>query len=249
MWQLRRRWYWPNQYNEVVHKLLKRSRKGAKVFYIPGNHGDFFRDFVDYRFGEVQIVGRAYHTAADGRRFLVLHGDEFDTVVMYHGWLSRLGGWAYGYLILLNRMLNAIRRKFGKPYWSLSGVIKRKVKRAVKYLTRFEELLVHEAIRQKVDGVTCGHIHQPAMREVGGITYCNTGDWVKNCTALVEHMDGRLALIWWHIALDTRCGGMPESTSLPQHLEGLPVVATTAPEFSGEQPIEQEPEHESALTP
>ena len=192
VWSLKRKWFWPDQYNEVLHKLLKRSRKGAKVFYIPGNHDDFFRNFVGYRFGQVNIVAHAYHRTADGKRLLVLHGDELDTVVLYRPWLAHLGGWAYGHLTTINRVVNAVRRRLGKPYWSLSGAIKRRVKQAVKFATNFEELLIREAKRRKVDGVVCGHIHQPAMREADGILYCNTGDWIESCTALVEHEDGRL---------------------------------------------------------
>ncbi len=197
VWALRKRWHWPDQYNEVLHKLLKRSRKGARVIFIPGNHDDFFRHFVGYRFGQVKIEERVLHKTADGQRFLVLHGDEFDTVVQYRPWLSHLGSWAYQYLIYLNRLVNAVRRRMGRPYWSLSGAIKRKVKQAVKFLTNFEDLLTREARRRRVDGVICGHVHQPALREIDGLLYCNTGDWVENCTALVETESGELRLLWW----------------------------------------------------
>jgi len=217
IWSLQRRWFWSQQYNEVLHKLLKRSRKGAKVIYIPGNHDEFFRNFVGYQFGDVDVVSHAYHETADGRRFLVIHGDEFDTVVRYHTWLSRLGTFAYGFLIRLNRVVNAVRARMGKPYWSFSGAIKRKVKQAVKYRTNFEDLLTKEAQRQRLDGVICGHIHQPAMRQLDGIAYCNTGDWVENCTALVEREDGSLELIWWHEALDDRCRDLARIAMLPQH--------------------------------
>lgn len=197
IWALRKKWYWPAQYNDVIHKLLKRSRKGAKIIFIPGNHDDFFRDFIGYQFGDVEVVQNTVHVTADNRRFLVLHGDEFDTVVQYHGWLSHLGSSIYAYLVVINRMVNAVRRWFGWPYWSLSGAIKRRVKQAVKFMTRFEELLTKEGKRQDVDGVICGHIHQPGMREVEGVLYINTGDWVENCTALVEDESGALRLIWW----------------------------------------------------
>jgi UDP-2,3-diacylglucosamine pyrophosphatase LpxH len=217
MWSIKRKWHWPKQYNEVIHKLLKRSRKGAKVFLIPGNHDEFFRDFVGYQFGDVQIVDRACHETADGRRFLVLHGDEFDTVILYRPWLSHLASWAYNHLILLNRMVNAVRRRFGKPYWSLSGAIKRKVKQAVKYLTNFEDLMTTEANRQKVDGVICGHVHQPALRTIKGVTYCNTGDWIENCTALAEKEDGSLEIIWWHREMDNRCKAMEAEISISAH--------------------------------
>lgn len=204
VWALRRRWHWPVEYNEVLHRLLKRCRKGAQVIFIPGNHDEFFRGFVGYSFGDMRIAPRAYHITADGRKFLVLHGDEFDTVVRYRPWLSHLGTWAYNYLIAINRLVNGVRRWLGKPYWSFSGAIKRRVKQAVKYLTDFERILVREAQGQGVDGVICGHIHQPALCERSGILYCNTGDWVENCTALVEHEDGRLEIIWWHQELESR---------------------------------------------
>ena len=197
VWALRQKWHWPPQYNEVIHKLLKRSRKGAKVFYIPGNHDDFFRSFVGYQFGDVRIVANRIHETADGRRFLVLHGDEFDTIVLYHTWLSHLGTWAYRYLIALNRMVNWFRKVLGRPHWSLSGTIKRKVQHAFKHLTSFEKLLTAEARRRDVDGVICGHTHLPAVHEIEGILYCNTGDWTESCTALVEHEDGRIEMVWW----------------------------------------------------
>lgn len=198
VWSLQKKWFWPNQYNEIIHKLLKRSRKGARVFYIPGNHDEMFRNFVGYRFGEVTIVSRIFHKTADGRRFLVMHGDEFDAAVRYK-WLPRLGAWAYHYLTFINRMFNLVRRWMGKPYWSLSGAVKRKVKSAVRFVSKFEDVMVEQAREHKVDGVICGHIHQPVLRELdGGLLYCNTGDWIENCTALVEHHDGRLELLWWH---------------------------------------------------
>ena len=218
VWALRKKWHWPNQYNEVVHKLLKRSRKGARVFYIPGNHDDFFRDFVGYEFGAVRIVSHAYHRTADGRRLLVLHGDEFDTVVRHHLWLSHLGSWIYRYVIGLNRMINAVRRLLGRPGWSLSGAIKRKVQQAVKHLANFEDLLIHEAKRQQVDGLVCGHTHQTDFRTVEGILYCNTGDWIESCSALVEHPDGSLEIIRWREELE-RAAQTPEPAAVAQGVE------------------------------
>ena len=185
------------------------------MIFIPGNHDDFFRHFFGYQFGEVHIESHAVHETADGRRFLVLHGDEFDSVVRYHPWLARLGGWAYHYLIILNRLVNAIRRWFGRPYWSFSGAVKRKVKRAVKYVNRFEDVLHREAVRQNVDGIICGHIHQPAMEQLDGVTYCNAGDWVENCTALVEHQSGKLEIIWWRDELEKRADQLDESSTWP----------------------------------
>jgi len=194
---LRKRWWWPPFYNEVVHKLLKRARKGAKVVFLPGNHDDFFRSFVGHQFGEIEIRDRVIHTTADGRRFLVIHGDVFDGVVMSHKWLNHLGTWAYGHVTLLNRLLNHVRAWLGLPYWSMSGAIKRKVKHAVTYVNNFADTLVDEAKREGVDGVICGHVHRPAMHDLRGFLYCNCGDWVENCTAVVEHEDGELEVLWW----------------------------------------------------
>lgn len=212
MWALKRKWRWPREYNAIIHKILKRSRKGARVVFIPGNHDDFFRDFVGYRFGDVEVASHAEHVTADGRRFLVMHGDEFDAVVQYHAWLSHLGSWAYQRLILLNRVVNLARRWMGMPYWSLSGAIKRRVKKAATFATRFEETLIQEARRRGVDGVICGHIHQPVMREEVGLLYCNTGDWIENCTALVEECDGSLRILRWHDEIKRRVVATPPMT-------------------------------------
>lgn len=220
VWAMRKRWFWPVQYNELLHKLLKRSRKGAKVSYIPGNHDEFFREMVGYQFGDVEIVSHAYHETADGRRFLIRHGDEFDAVVRYHKWLAKLGDWAYGYLIILNRWLNAFRRRLQLPYWSLSGAVKRRVKHAVSYVTEFEDVLAREARKRKVDGVICGHIHEPTLREIDGILYCNCGDWIDHCSALVEHVDGRLEVIRWRSYRRQTPQGTAEAA--------LPAVAASA---------------------
>lgn len=197
VWQLKRRWYWPQAFNNVVHKVLAKSKKGAKVTYIPGNHDEFFRNFVGYQFGGVQIKDKAIHVTADGRRLLILHGDEFDMVVQYNKWLALLGSAAYDYLVTLNRILNLGRRKLNMPYWSLSAAIKRKVKNAVTYVGKYEEAMIHEARKHNADGIVCGHIHQPAVKQIDGLLYCNTGDWVENCTALVEEEDGKLSIIHW----------------------------------------------------
>ncbi len=213
VWAMRKRWHWPREYNELLHKLLKRARKGAQVTFIPGNHDEFFREFDGLHFGDVAITKRTIHTMADGRRFLVTHGDEFDAIVMYHKWLSHLGSRCYNHLIQLNRFVNWVRRCWGMPYWSMSGAIKRRVKGAVSYINDFESTMTREARREKVDGVICGHIHHPLMTEYGDFVYCNTGDWVEHCTALVEHMDGTLEIIWWHSEVDERCAGMAEAVA------------------------------------
>lgn len=197
VWQLKRKWYWPQAFNNVIQKILARAKKGTNVVFIPGNHDEFFREFVGQHFGGVAIMQRTIHQTADGRRFLVMHGDEFDTVVQCNKWLAVLGSAAYDHLVTLNRGLNAARRLLGMPYWSMAAYVKGRVKNAVKYICRFEDAVVHEGRKAGVDGVICGHIHQPVVKTIGGIQYCNTGDWVENCTALVEHDDGRLELLNW----------------------------------------------------
>ena len=153
--------------------------------------------------------GRPCHQAADGRRFLVIHGDEFDGVIRYAKLLAHLGDWAYDAALVLNRWFNAVRRRLGYPYWSLSQWLKRQVKEAVKAIDRFELALANEARRRGLDGVICGHIHHAEMREVHGITYMNDGDWVESCTALVEHADGRFELIDW--AREMRQAAAPDA--------------------------------------
>jgi len=209
-WRLKRSgWYWPQGHNDVLQKLLRKARKGTKIIYIPGNHDEFLREFLGLKFGGVKITDRALHRTVDGRRFLVLHGDQFDLVVRHAVWLASLGDVLYDVALRLNRLVNGVRRRLGFTYWSLSAWAKHKVKQAVNYMGRFEEVLVAEARREGVDGIVCGHIHHAAIEHYDGITYLNSGDWVESCTALVEHLDGRFELIRW---LDAR---LPAPASLP----------------------------------
>jgi UDP-2,3-diacylglucosamine pyrophosphatase LpxH len=156
-----------------------------------------FRQFAGLTFGGIEIRRNAIHSTADGRRLLVLHGDEFDTVVLAHRWLAFLGDAAYELLMNLNTAINAVRRRFNLPYWSLSKHAKHKVKNAVEFISRYEEVVAHEARARGVDGVVCGHIHTAEEREFDGVTYYNDGDWVEGCTALVEHFDGRMEILNW----------------------------------------------------
>jgi UDP-2,3-diacylglucosamine pyrophosphatase LpxH len=196
-WQLRSGWYWPQSHNDVVQKLLRKARKGARLVYIPGNHDEFLRDFYGTHFGGVEVVANALHVAADGRRYHVTHGDNFDLVVRHARWLAMLGDHAYRFALVLNTSFNGIRRRLGLPYWSLSQWAKLKVKNAVNYIGNFEQTLVNEARRHNVDGVICGHIHLAAMHRDFGIRYVNCGDWVESCTAIAEHDDGRFEIITW----------------------------------------------------
>lgn len=196
-WRLRRGWYWPQAHNDVVQKLLRKARKGTKVYFIPGNHDEFARSYTDNDFGSVTLLPEAVHETADGRRFLVIHGDAFDGVVLYAKWLALLGDWAYTLALTLNHWFNVVRRTFGLPYWSLSKYLKHKVKNAVSFIARYEEAMIEEARRRGFDGVVCGHIHHAEIRDIDGVLYCNDGDWVESCTALVEHADGRLEIVDW----------------------------------------------------
>ena len=196
-WRMKRRYYWPERHNAIVRRIMKRAKRGTEVVYIPGNHDEMFRQFAGMNFGGVQIRKKAIHTTADSRRLLVLHGDEFDAVVIGAKWLAFLGDAAYEFLMKLNVVVNACRRAFNLPYWSLSKHAKHKVKNAVEFISRFEEAVAHEATLRKVDGVVCGHIHTAEERQFGKVTYYNDGDWVEGCTALVEHFDGRMEILHW----------------------------------------------------
>ena len=196
-WRLRRSWYWPQAHNDVVQKLLRKARKGTQVTFVPGNHDEFARNFLEFNFGDITVKNEVVHQTADGKLFLILHGDQFDGVVSCAKWLAHIGDHAYELAMLLNRWLNYFRHKLGFGYWSLSSYLKHKVKNAVKYISDFEGAMAEIARRRGVDGIVCGHIHHAEIRDVNGITYANDGDWVESCTALVEHFDGTLEILRW----------------------------------------------------
>lgn len=196
-WRLKRGWYWPPRHNDVVRCILKMAKKGAHVVYIPGNHDEALRDYVGLHFGDVELAPEAIHVTADGRRLLVTHGDMFDNVVVFARWLALLGDHAYTLTLKLNVLLNAVRRRLGLPYWSLSAHLKRRVKNAVEYVSRFEAAVAQAAAERGADGVVCGHIHTAEIRRFGDVTYYNDGDWVESCTALVEAADGTISILDW----------------------------------------------------
>ncbi|MDB5367616.1 MAG: UDP-2,3-diacylglucosamine hydrolase [Rhodospirillales bacterium] len=196
-WRLKRQWYWPQAHNDVVQKILRKARKGTDIIYIPGNHDEGFRQFLGHQFGRIRIVDDHEHVTADGRRFLVIHGDQFDIVCNYAPWLAWLGDYAYRTAMWINTRFNLVRRATGHGYWSLSAYLKHKVKNAVEFIGRYEKALSDEARRRGCHGVICGHIHYAEMRDMDGVTYINDGDWVESCTALVEHPDGRLEILRW----------------------------------------------------
>lgn len=196
-WQLKKKFYWPAAHNDIVWRILKRAKRGTRIIYIPGNHDEVFRQFTGLNFGGVEIRRQAIHETVDGRRLLVLHGDEFDAITLSHRWLAHLGDAAYTAMMALNRWVNHVRRALGRPYWSLSKYAKQKVKNAVEFISQFEEIVAHEAGARGVDGVIAGHIHTADIREIHGVDYYNDGDWVEGCTALVEHYDGRMEILHW----------------------------------------------------
>lgn len=203
-WKLRKGWHWPQAHNDVVQKMLRKARKGARVIYIPGNHDEFARDYAGLTFGGIEVAPEAVHETADGRRMLVIHGDQFDIVVCNARWLAYLGDWAYELAISANTLVNRARRLFGVGYWSLSAWAKMKVKNAVNFIGDYEATLAAEAARRGVDGVICGHIHHATIRTIGGILYVNTGDFVESCTAVAEHPDGSFEVLHWRTTAEER---------------------------------------------
>ena len=209
-WQLKRRWYWHQTHNDVVQKVLRKARKGTRVTYVAGNHDEAVRQFLGLAFGGIDIRDEAEHMTADGRRMLVTHGDLFDAVVQGAKWLAHVGDALYHLSLRLNRWFNHVRAKLGLPYWSLAQFLKHRVKNAVSYITQFEEALAHEARRRGFDGVICGHIHKAEIRDIGGIRYCNDGDWVESLTALVELESGELRIIDWKAIEALQRGALAE---------------------------------------
>jgi UDP-2,3-diacylglucosamine pyrophosphatase LpxH len=196
-WQLKRRWYWHQTHNDVVQLVMKKAKKGTKVIFVPGNHDESVRQFIGLDFGGIKIRDELIHTTANGKRMLVLHGDRFDGVIACAKWLAYVGDSLYTMILKFNQVFNAWRARAGLPYWSLSQYLKLKVKNAVSYITSFEDALAAEARKQGLDGVICGHIHKPEIRDIDGILYCNDGDWVESLSALVEDKLGELRLVDW----------------------------------------------------
>ena len=200
-WRLKKKFYWPAEHNDIVWRVLKRARRGTRIVYIPGNHDEMIRPFCGMNFGGVEIRRAAFHDTADGRRLIVLHGDEFDTVMLAHRWLAFVGDAAYHAMMKLNGWVAHLRKRLGLPYWSISKAAKHKVKNAVEFISKYEEVVARAAGERGVDGVVCGHIHTAEARsfdhEGRAIEYWNDGDWVEGCNALVEHFDGRMEILHW----------------------------------------------------
>jgi UDP-2,3-diacylglucosamine pyrophosphatase LpxH len=196
IWHLKKDHYWPQTHNDIVQKILRKARKGVQVVVIPGNHDAFCGNFLG-TYGNVSIRTHDVYITMGGQRLLVLHGHEFDSVAKYARWLAYVGDAGYSLLLKANRPLNSFRRRFGLNYWSLSAYAKSKVKNAVKFISQFEDAVAHYAQLYAAEGVICGHIHTPAIKQIRDVAYFNVGDWVESSTALVEHLDGRMELVHW----------------------------------------------------
>ena len=195
-WELQRKWYWNKKANTFIQKMLKRARSGTQIHYITGNHDEFMEEFWGNNFGGIEVMKESTHVTKDMKTYSVIHGHQFDGVLLLKAkWLQKIGSFLYNLLLDFNYGWNFIRRKLGLPYWSVSRWARNKTKEAVKYVARYEDALIDHARREEVDGVICGHIHKAEIRNVDGISYVNTGDWVESLTCVIEDNDGKLELI------------------------------------------------------
>jgi UDP-2,3-diacylglucosamine pyrophosphatase LpxH len=194
-WRLKYKVYWPAEHNLVIQKVLRKARRGTEVIYIPGNHDENLREYVGINLGGIELVKEAVHITADGKRLLLIHGDEFDGIVKYHRWIALLGDYAYTVLLNVNRYFNWTRKHLGMNYWSLSAYLKKRVKEAASFISNFEEAVAHECKHRGFDGIICGHIHHADIRYINGIIYANDGDMVESCTAIVELYDGTMQIL------------------------------------------------------
>lgn len=196
-WRMRSQMYWPQEHNNVLRRFLTLSKRGTRIVYVTGNHDEFLRKYSELVIGNLHLVDEAVHVTADGRRLLVTHGDQFDVITRYHRWVAFLGDLGYELLLGINRRFNVLRARLGYGYWSLSAWLKYKVKRAVNYISDFEDAVAHECRERGYDGVVCGHIHHAEIRDIGGVLYHNCGDWVESATALVEDEHGCIRVVEW----------------------------------------------------
>ena len=222
-WRLKRKWYWPQSHNDVVQKILRKARKGTEIIYVPGNHDEGLRRYIGTHFGGIEVRPTDIYEAINGDKYLVLHGDSFDNVMLYARWLAYVGDHAYDLVLRLNTVFNGLRRLMGLRYWSLSSYLKIKVKNAVQFISEFERVLANEAQKAGVQGVICGHIHHAEMKQYGDIIYMNDGDWVESCSALVEHFDGTWEIIFWADIVAQR-GATSKSAAVLESAEDKPLA-------------------------
>ena len=197
IWALKTKFYWPQEHNDVIQKTLRKARHGTKVLYVSGNHDELVRKFVPITLGDIRVVNEIKHRTVDGSEYLVLHGDKFDSIINIAPWLAHLGASAYDFALWLNRRFNQLRLLLGLKYWSLSKYLKLKVKNAVSYINKYEEIVAGYAKKKDLKGVICGHIHHASHRMINGVHYYNDGDWVENCSFMVENFDGSMEILFW----------------------------------------------------
>jgi UDP-2,3-diacylglucosamine pyrophosphatase LpxH len=197
-WALQAKWHWEDNYNVLIQKLLRKSRKETRIIYITGNHDEFLEQFIGMKFGSVTIAREVIHTSANGKRYLVLHGHQFDGLTKFNRLLEKTGARLYDWILDFNLYFNRVRRRLGFGYWSLAAYLKSRAKSAVKYVTEYENTIVSMARKHNVCGVICGHIHRAEQKTISGVEYLNSGDWVESCTALVEDFEGNIQLIHFH---------------------------------------------------
>ncbi len=197
-WSLSKKMYWPKTHNTIIQKLLRKARQGTKIIYIPGNHDENVREYDSYIFGDIEVKNSDIHTTAQGKHFLIVHGDEYDMVARHHKWLAKLGSVGYDWLIDINRFLRLLRRIIGmQSHFSLAAFVKFKVKNVVQFMSDYEQSIVYTLKDQNLNGVICGHIHHAEIKNIEGFLYVNTGDFVESCTAILEHFNGELELVRW----------------------------------------------------
>ncbi|NHN37808.1 UDP-2,3-diacylglucosamine diphosphatase [Pseudomaricurvus alcaniphilus] len=246
-WNMKTGVYWRRDFNRVLRRLLTLSKRGVQIDYITGNHDEFLRRFANNRFDNIHLLNRALHTTADGRRLLVIHGDQFDGLTRCHQWLKFFGDRGNALLMLLNRAYNALRAKYGYGYWSLAGYIKTHIPRAKTYIQDYEESVAKAAQKQGFDGVVCGHIHHPASKRIGGVDYYNTGDWVDSCSAIAEDFDGNMRLLCWQQratrpldAIDTSIDEIEDMLApIPVPVTGKTSIAAAAANQSADAELER----------
>jgi len=200
-WRLRKNWYWPQEHSDVIRRILTAAKRGTRVKYIVGNHDEVLRTWLNFIpvLGNLTVSNREEHTGVDGRRYLVVHGDMFDSLMHATSgrWLMHIGDHLYDFIITLNNWWSLIRHRLGLPYWSMSKWIKQHTKQAVSYVLNFEQLLANYCHSKGYYGIICGHIHTAEIKMIDTTWYGNSGDWVESCTALVEHHDGRWEIVTW----------------------------------------------------
>lgn len=205
LWSLHRTVFWPQSHNNIIRTILGKAKRGTRVVYIPGNHDNQLREYAGMVFGNVEIHEEYVHHTASGKRILLLHGDRFDAVMKCSRLAEFVGNKSYDLLMYLNRQVYRLRRKLGFPYWSLASYLKQKIDNAMQHIRQYEEVVARDAARRGFDGVICGHIHYAGIREIDGVLYCNDGDWVENCTAVVENREGELSVVHWSDKQNTLC--------------------------------------------